>query len=97
MSLPIKSKTDLMAWFKEACDKCREIYIDAVVEYIAAHEDEIKEALLKGEQIPINVRIYDELCPRCRGLMKKHTEVWIDKDELKEMLFRGVGRAGKRE
>ena len=97
MSLPIKSKTDLMAWFKEACDRCKKVYIDAVIEYVAAHEDEIKEKLLKGEQVPINVNIYDRLCPRCKGLLKKHTKVWIDEDELKEMLFGGVKRAGKRE
>ena len=96
MSLPIKSKTDLMAWFREACDKCKKIYVDAVIEYVAAHEDDIKEALLKGENIPINVRIYDKICPKCRGIMKKHTKVWVDEDELKEMLFGGVERAKRK-
>ena len=96
MSLPIKSKTNLAAWFREACDKCREIYIDAVIEYVAAHEDEIKEALLKGKQMPINVNIYDKLCPKCKKLMKEYTKVWVDKDELKEMLLGGVKHASKR-
>ena len=95
MSLPIKSRTDLAAWFREACDKCRKVYIDAVVEYVAAHEDEIKEKLLKGEQVPINVNIYDKLCPKCRGLLKKHTKVWVDEDALKDMIL-GGGRRVKR-
>ena len=95
MSLPIKSRTDLAAWFREACDKCRKVYVDAVVEYVAAHEDEIKEKLLKGEQVPINVNIYDKLCPKCRGLLKKHTKVWVDEDALKDMIL-GGGRRVKR-
>ena len=96
MSLPIKSETDLRSWFREACDKCRKAYIDAVVEYVAAHEDEIKEAMLKGEQVQINVRIYDKLCPRCRGLMKKYTKVWVEDDEIKEMLLGGGKRAKRK-
>ena len=96
MSLPVKSETDLRAWFREACDKCRKAYIDAVVEYVAAHEDEIKEAMLKGEQVQINVRIYDKLCPRCRGLMKKYTKVWVEGDEIKEMLLGGGKRAKRK-
>ena len=102
MSLPVKHRTNLIAWFREACEKCREIYIDAVVEYVKNHEDEIKEALLKGEQVPITVNIYDKLCPKCKKLMKEHTEIWVDKDELKEMLLRGAcsprpPRKGRRE
>ena len=96
MSLPIKSKTDLAAWFREACDKCRKVYVDAVVEYVAAHEDEIKEKLLKGEQVPINVNIYDKLCPKCRGLLKKHTKVWVDEDALKDMILGGEKRAKRK-
>ena len=96
MSLPIKSKTDLAAWFREACDKCRKVYVDAVVEYVAAHEDEIKEKLLKGEQVPINVNIYDKLCPKCRGLLKKHTKVWVDEDALKDMILGGGKRAKRK-
>ena len=45
----------------------------------------------------MNVRIYDKLCPRCRGLMKKYTKVWVEDDEIKEMLLGGGRRAGKRE
>jgi len=97
MSLPIKHKTNLAAWFREACEKCREIYINAIVEYVKRHEDEIKEALLKGRRIPITVNIYDKICPECRELMKKYTEVWVDKDELKEMLLGGGKHANKRE
>ena len=90
MSLPIKRRTNLVAWFREACEKCREIYVNAVIEYVKSHEDEVKEALLKGEPMPITVNIYDKLCPKCKKLMKEYTEVWVDKNELKEMLLRGA-------
>ena len=97
MSLPVKSETDMVAWFREACEKCRKLYIDSIIEYVAAHEEEIKEALLKGENAPINLKIYDKLCPRCRGIMKKYTKVWVEKDELIELLLGGGGSANKRE
>jgi len=89
MGLPVMGKTDVVAWFKEACDRCREIYLNAVVEYVAEHEDEIKEKVLKGEEITTDVKIYDKLCPRCKGLWKKYTEVWVDKNVLKDALFGG--------
>jgi len=96
MSLPIKSRTDLAAWFREACEKCKKAYVDVVVEYVAAHEDEIKEKLLRGEPLTVNVNVYDRLCPRCKGLLKKYTKVWVDEDALKDAVFGGGRRARRK-
>ena len=93
MSLPIKKQTDLIAWFMEACPKCRKIFLDELARFLAAHEREVVRKILRKEPLSFDLDIYDKLCPRCQGVYEKYTKIEVDQEMVKKMMF---GRGGKR-